>query len=76
MTLRGIQCLCGEGGRDGGYYLLANYHLFKDKPRGQGEEGRKRFLGGFFIQFDLELSLSLFCFVFQSNRDMIGQRGA
>lgn len=64
MTLRGIQCLWGEGWRDGGYYLLANYHLFKDKPRGAGGGREETILGGFFIQFDLELSLSLFCFCF------------
>lgn len=61
---------CMEG-REGGYYLLANYHLFKDKPRGWGEGG-KRFLGMLYtVRFGV-LSLS----VFQSNRDMIGQRGA
>lgn len=73
MTLRGIQCLWGEGGRDGGYYLLANYHLFKDKPRGQGQEGRKRFLGDSLYSSIWSCLSLFFVFVFQSNRDMIGQ---
>lgn len=56
---------------DLGIYLLANYHLLKDRTK---ERGR-----GFFIQFDLELSVCVSVCVsvslsFKSNRDMIGQR--
>lgn len=48
MTLRGVQCLWGvwgDGAREGGYYLLANYHLFKDKPRGSVGKGGNDFWG-------------------------------
>lgn len=50
------------GRQGGGYYLLANYHLFKDKPKGWGEGG-KRFLGMLYtVRFGVVSLFFLFSF--------------